>query len=111
MSRKRKNNDDNRGQHQESRRRMCKTIRGKCTNMDRSGRGPIYESRGSKVKGSVGKGLEGVREHKHPSIGRTDDDHFGTEVVICGSGTDAGSTEDPSTMLRITARRSIEGDR
>jgi hypothetical protein len=65
--RKRENDDDSHSQHQESGGRMHKTLRGKCTNMDRSGRRSRDEGRGRKIKGSTGKGPESFRENKHPS--------------------------------------------
>jgi hypothetical protein len=79
--------------------------------MDRSGRGSRDESLGRKVKGSTGKGPKILRENKHTSTSSTNDDHFGIEAVIHGSGIDVGSTKYPSTMFRTTVRRSIEGDR
>jgi hypothetical protein len=33
-------------------------------------------------EGCTGKGIEGFREHKHPSTNGTNDNHFGTEEVI-----------------------------
>jgi hypothetical protein len=45
--------------------------------MDISSRGSIDEGHGRKFMGSIRKGSEIIREHKHPSTGRMDHDHFG----------------------------------
>jgi hypothetical protein len=55
---------------------MRKTMRGKRANLDRSGRRSRDEGHRRKVKGSTRKGPESVREHKHPSTGKTNDSHL-----------------------------------